>query len=347
LWAGYAAAVWSFGYGVLGLLWTLGVPGFPFGEGDIPDAREESILGAATAEGTGPWIAALGFAGAVVALGLARSRMHGLSRGGLRLLPLTWGWLTALGLAIIPDQRVLTAVAYTPVGLVGIPFGWPPMTYAEFFVKLYPWPNVNLILIVVGAVLWAAATLAFQRRTAQACLSCGRRTTHPAHWTTPVAASRWGRWAAYVAVVIPLVYALIRWSWAFGIPLTISDEFLDALHESGMVSAGAYLASFAAVGGILTLGLVQRWGVIWPRWMLGLAGKRVPPAFPITFASIVALSVLSAGVAAARLIDWSNPQELANNPFVLWPLWAPALGAATLAYYFRTRGTCRACGGRT
>lgn len=338
-WAGYAAAAWSLGYGLLGLLWTLGVPGFPFGEGDIPDARDESILGTATAAGTRPWIAALGLVGAIIGLVLARSRLH----GPLRFILLTWGWLTALALALIPDQRVLTAVAYTPVSLVGIPFGWPPLTYAEFFQKLYPWQSINLIILIAGAALWAAATVAFQRRSSRACLNCGRRAAHPSHWTTPRAAARWGRWAAYTAFVLPFTYAAIRWPWAFGIPLTISDEFLDELHRTGMVWAGAYLATFAAVGGVLTLGLVQRWGVIWPRWVLGLAGKRVPPAFPITFASIVAVSLLSAGMVMIRLADWSEPQELVSNPLTLWPLWALALGAATLAYYFRTRGTCRVC----
>jgi hypothetical protein len=82
-----------------------------------------------------------------------------------------------------------------------------------------------------------------------------------------------GRWATYVAVVIPIPYAVTRWAWALGFPLGISEEFLREGQEVGLWWAGAALA----VGGaILTLGLVQRWGEVFPRWIPFLGGKRVP-----------------------------------------------------------------------
>ncbi|GAB2517308.1 hypothetical protein [Nocardiopsis aegyptia] len=339
-WAGYAAAVWSFVYGALGLLWALGLPGFPFGVGDLPDARKESVLGFATATGVGAWIAVLGLVGAAVALLLARSHAHGVGRVAL----LGYGWAAALALiVVIPDQRVLTTLAYTPIALVGIPFGWPPLSYGEFVGLAYPWTTTNLMLCAAGGVLWAAATLAFQFRTNNACERCGR-TDRTSRWAAPAAAARWGRWAAYTAALIPFAYAATRWAWVFGFPLTISQDFLDELHANEMVWAGAYLATFGALGGVLTLGLVQRWGVIWPRWVLGLAGKRVPPIFPISFASVVAVSLASAGFVMARLIDWGDIDSVVGNPGALWPLWAAALGAATLAYHLRTRGACGECG---
>jgi len=44
-WVGYAAAVWSLGYGVLGLRWARSGAGFPFGRERDPDAdAAESIL---------------------------------------------------------------------------------------------------------------------------------------------------------------------------------------------------------------------------------------------------------------------------------------------------------------
>jgi hypothetical protein len=52
----------------------------------------------------------------------------------------------------------------------------------------------------------------------------------------------------------------------------VSGAEIDELHESGLVCAGASLAAFAAVGGVLTLGLFQLWGEVWPRWALGLRG---------------------------------------------------------------------------
>ena len=33
-WIGYVAAAWSLAYGLLGLYWTLGGAGFPFGKND-------------------------------------------------------------------------------------------------------------------------------------------------------------------------------------------------------------------------------------------------------------------------------------------------------------------------
>lgn len=340
-WTPYAAAGWSAGYGLLGLLWALGAGGYPFGEGDLPDGREESLLGATTAAGAGPWIAGLGFAGAMIALVLARSP----ARGGVRLALAGWGWASAVLLVVlVPDQRVLTTVAYTPLALVGIPFGWPPLTYAEFVDKAFPWPNVNQYVCVLGGLLWAAAALAFQRRTAGACVHCGRRTAHAHGWTSRAGAARWGRRAAYAAFLMPFGYAVVRWAWALGVPLTISEEFLDELHDSGMVWAGAYLATFAAAGGVLTLGLTQRWGVVWPRWVLGLAGKPVPRAFPLVFATTVALSLASAGSVILRLTDWTDPAEWAGSPMTLFAPWAVLLGAATLAYHLRTRPACRSCG---
>ncbi|MBZ2198657.1 hypothetical protein [Occultella gossypii] len=340
-WVGWAAAVWSLGYGLLGLLWTLGVPGFPFGAGDLPDARAESILGAATAEHTAPWIAGIGLICAALAVLLTRGRL----RGWLRVATAGAGWVVAFGLAVlVPDQRLLTSIAYLPVGLVGIPFGFPPMTYGEFFAKVAPWTTVNLAVCAIGGVLFAAATVAFGRRTASACRRCGRRDGADTGWTSRASAARWGRWAAYTGAVVPLAYSVVRWAWAFNIPVGVSEEFLVELHASGLIWGGVYLATFGALGGLLTLGLVQRWGVIWPRWVLGLAGKRVPPAFPIVFASVVAVSLASASAVVMRIIDWSNPDDWMSNPMTLWPLWSVALGAATLGYYFRTRPACSSCG---
>ena len=104
-----------------------------------------------------------------------------------------------------------------------------------------------------------------------------------------------------------------------------------------------------AVGGaILTLGLVQRWGEIFPRWMIGLAGKRVPPMLAIVPAAFVSLIVTSAGLEYVRLVftrvgipdsSWTT-----MGPEVLWPIWGVALAGATFAYYLRRRERWKHCG---
>jgi hypothetical protein len=71
-WVAYAAAAWSLNYGVLGLTWSLGGNGFPFGRDQDP-AAELTWFADATPEGGGPLIAIFGVAGATIALAMARS----------------------------------------------------------------------------------------------------------------------------------------------------------------------------------------------------------------------------------------------------------------------------------
>lgn len=341
-WIGYAAAGWSLLYGLLGLFWALGGPGFPFGDGEVPDARDESILGGVHAASAAPVVAVLGLAGAVVAVTMTRAR----PRGAVRWALLAFAWVAAFTLtAVIPDQRVLTLFGYGPV----IPLflvssaltGWPPLTLA----KVFPWQSVNLFIVVAGGLLWAGAALAFQRRTAHACQHCGRRDHQPNRpgWTRPEAAARWGKVAALAALVIPLGYSVTRWAWVVNIPLGMSPAELRELHAIGAVWAGAWLATFGAAGGVLTLGLYQRWSEVLPRWIPFLGGRPVPIWFAVVPATAVTVALASAGMTVLRLMDWTEPSQWLTQPFAYWPLWAVALGVATLGYYLRRRGQCQFC----
>jgi hypothetical protein len=240
---------------------------------------------------------------------------------------------------VVPDARALVAGAYAPVVLLGAPFGWPPGDYRA----AVPWPVLNQFLCVAGGVAWAAAAVAYQRRTRVA-PDEGPRTGAGATWTTPRAAARGGRWATAVAAVVPLVYAATRGAWALGIPLGIREEFLRRGRAGGGVWAGAALGTVAVVGAGLTLGLVQRWGEVFPRWVPFLAGKRVPPALAIVPAGLVAVLVTNAGltfwrrtVLGTTVFSLTGGDWAALAPELLWPLWGAALGAAALAYYLRRR----------
>jgi hypothetical protein len=344
-WVGYAAAAWSLLYSALGMYWALGGAGFPFGRENDPQAALSLLAGARAGTGA-PVIAALGLVGAVIAVAMTRN----VGRGTLRAAMLAFAWIIAATLVLlIPDYRLLVAVAYAPIFLLGAPFGWPP---ANFF-DVITWPVVNQFVCIAGGLCWAGAALAYQRQGRGACVTCGR-TSESSHWTTPVAAARWGRWATAVAVVIPLLYAATRWAWALGFPLGISEELFREGQATGMWWAGAALATVAIIGALLTLGLVQRWGEVFPRWIPFLAGRRVPPALAIVPASLVSILVTTAGLMFVRLTllgaigesftfvdaeDWA-----ALAPELLWPLWGVALAAATLAYYYRRRDPCIACG---
>jgi hypothetical protein len=325
----------------LGVYWTSGGTGYPFGE---RDPTQISILSQVTTEEGAPVIAILGFFATLAGVNIARARGRGVSR----TLLIGFGWtISAALLFIIPDYRVLMAVAYGVVFLVGAPFHWPPADYSD----IITWPLINQFILIFGGFLWAATTLAYARKTRFACGNCGRSDVRQTSWKTPLESKQWGRWATYTAVVIPLVYALTRWAWALGIPLGITEELLQEGQESGMWLGGAALATVSVGGALLTLGLIQPWGETFPDWIPFLGGKRVPLALAVIPATLISILITAAGVMFIRLARTGvfdrffgpgNPATYA--PELLWPIWGFALAAATLAYYYRRRGRCAYCG---
>jgi hypothetical protein len=347
-WAGYAAAAWSVTYTVLNVYWWLGGAGFPFGPENDTGA-ELTILAGARAATVAPIIAGLSGVGAVIGLTMSR----GWGSGVLRGVFIGFGLAAAVVLALlIPDYRVLTVIAYTLVIVVGLPFGWP----AEAdLLGVLTGPILNQFWCTAGGLLWAAATLAYWRRGRGACVSCGR-TDAAVGWTSPQRAARWGRWATFLAVAIPVMYAATRWAWALGIPLGISEEFLRQGQEVGLWLIGAALATLAVGGALLTLGLTQRWGEVFPSWLPVIGGRSVPPMLAVVPSMLVAVVVTSAGLMFWRvtlrgefLLGEVASLNLENAwaallPELLWPLWGAALGAAGIAYYLRRRGRCARCG---
>ena len=126
-WVAYVAAVWSLLYGVLGVYWALGGAGFPFGRENDPQAAL-SVLEGVEARTGGPIIAALGLVGALISVAMVRTR----GRGILRAVILAFAWIVGAALVlVIPDYRLLMAVAYAPIFLLGAPFGWPPSSFFD------------------------------------------------------------------------------------------------------------------------------------------------------------------------------------------------------------------------
>jgi hypothetical protein len=336
---GLLAVAWSAGYGLLGAYWWSGGAGFPYGAENDPAARL-SILGGVTQAAAAPIIAALGLIGTVVAIGMARNW-----RGrGTRAVLTGFGLVVAFSLALlIPDYRVFVFVAYTPMVLVGIPFGLDPGVLSEVLTPAM----VNQLACMAGGLLWAAASVGYWRRTGTTSRRPDRA-DDAARWTTAQSAAAWGRWATYAAAGVPIVYALTRYAWALGMPLGVGEELFRQGQETGLWLIGAALATLAVIGALLTLGLAQRWGEVFPRWMPGLGGRQVPLALAIVPASIAAVLVTNAGLMFWRTTlaggfrlgdmrltldsDWA-----ALGPELLWPLWGATLGAATLAYYLRRR----------
>jgi hypothetical protein len=183
------------------------------------------------------------------------------------------------------------------------------------------------------------------RRNAGVCVACGRR-------SSVAATRRWGTPVTIAAAIIPGIYAVTRFAWAAGIPLGIEPAFLQQMRNTGLVYAGLGLASMALLGSLLTLGLIQRWGSVLPRWIPFLGGRRVPVLLAVIPAGFVSLVAIPAGAEMIRVltvrgaggipIDWANWATI--GPTLLWIPWGLLLGAATLAYYLNHRGSCRRCG---
>jgi hypothetical protein len=109
------------------------------------------------------------------------------------------------------------------------------------------------------------------------------------------------------------------------------------------------LATVAALGALLTTGLVRPWGEVVPAWVPALGGRRVPAGLGIVPASLMAIVITSAGLAFVRVVlvgemPFRIDEWAVVGPTLLWPAWGVALGVATLAYLYRRRGRCGTCG---
>ncbi|SDR78117.1 hypothetical protein [Actinopolymorpha singaporensis] len=344
---GYAATAWSALYAGLGLFWTAGGPGFPFGPGHDP-VPIESALGSVPAAVAAPALATFGALGAVLGLAATRALAAGRTLGLAAPVFAGYAAVSALALlVVVPDRRVLMLVAYAPI-LAGV--GLCVLVTGSSMPHLGDpglWTVTNQAVFVLGGLAWAGLAVATMRRHRAACLDCGRAPGRVSRWTTPAAAARWGRWAVGVAVAVPLGYAATRWAWALGLPLGIDAEFYREGKEDGLWMAGAALGSLGILGAVLTLGLVQRWGETYPRWVWFRAGRTVPPKVAVVPATLVSVIVTSAGLEYWRLIRtpvFADQWWATMGPELLWPLWGAGLAAATLAYHLRRRGTCRTCG---
>ncbi|WP_218617681.1 hypothetical protein [Cryptosporangium aurantiacum] len=337
-WSAYAAAGWSLLYGVLGLYWTAGGSGFPFAPVH-EDRMSGSVLEGSRVEVVAPIMAVLGLLGAGVALVMARGT--GNRRVSAALIAV--GWTMAAGLTlVIPDYTLLAVLAFAPLFLVFVFTGVPGEQ--EGIGDILYWHRTNLIIVFVGGLLWAAATLVYQRRARAACGHCGRRSGAAGGGPSRQQLLRWGRWAVAVACLAPLPYEITRLAWYFGYPLGISPDFLRMMQDTpGMLEIGLGCAVASALGGVLTHGLVSGWGEVYPRWIWFKAGQRVPPALAVVPASIVSVTLVPAGLMMLWTTEMRDSWAL-YVPSLLWLAWGAGLGAATVTYHLRRRGACRHCG---
>ena len=352
-WAPHAALAWSLVYAALGVYWLVSGRGFPYAPEPVSAPSMGPLIGR-----FGPGVAwTVVMMAGIPAAAAAAAMLRGVRSRTLRPLFVIFGALLAgVLLLLMTGLNLLVMFGYIPYVVFDL---FTSAKIGRGYLKgLTQWTVVHQLLCLIGGFLWLAATVSYGRRSGGACLYCGRRAGLET-WQRPNQAARWGRIAVYVSMVAPVFYALTRVAWALGFPLGMSAEQLRRGQEGGIWISGLFLASFGLVGVVLTLGLVQRWGEVFPRWMIGLAGRRVPITLAVVPASLVSVLLVVGGIGI-----WSHLGQMVSRlaaggakgigiieevafqvgPTLLFPVWGVALALATLAYYHRRRRPCGVCG---
>lgn len=339
----FAIALISVGYLVAGISWARGGPGFPFGVARDPLAEHQSILENLSQAHGSWWVIACAGAGLVVVAAMGTS----LRSTTMAMVLVVVGAIQFVAYTLlIPDGRPLIAAAHIPILLAGKPFGWPPGVTIGSQVS---WPVANQVILMALGALWLAATVVYFRIRRRACLTCGRSTTHSETWTRPERAAVWGRQAVAAAAAVPVFYAITRLAWFVGVPLGVPQSFLDdeSADNPTIFVAGAFMASLALGAAALTLGLVQRWGEVYPRWIPRLRGRPVRPRTALIPAVVASVLLIGAGLGWVRAAThgWFPDSSGwgTTAPGALLPVWGVSLGVAAYAYYLRRRGTCPQC----
>jgi hypothetical protein len=158
-------------------------------------------------------------------------------------------------------------------------------------------------------------------------------------------AGRTARWVlrhrpaiTVVAALGPLPYALVRLTWFTPWPLLSPGDAMTA----DMRVWGIMLSLGAWAGFVMTLGLIRRWGEVFPRWMPLAAGRPVPVWFAAVPGGLVAATLCAS---AAPMLLTFGQRSLAEGLvsaviFPMW-LWGPALALAVWGYVLHRRAGSR------
>jgi hypothetical protein len=345
------AAIWSALTIALGLWWWALPDAYPFVPGNadafgtafdvVPAAAVPPALVAAGAWGlvvSGP---ARRRAALVIVTGVGYALLFGLALPGLQPVSLAGYVMAMFGPIVLAAAIVagawrrrggLTAVAVLVlVGAAGWISGIADAGVLARYVGFITasvgkfGPPSALLLLLAGGLLWGVLAV----RTALA-----QRTGRPApSWTRPESAARWGRTATLIAAACALPYGLQRLTWLTPWPVAMTADELAAHPETRL--HGLLLGLAALAGALLTIGLISRWGEVWPRWMPVVRGRPVPVAAAVVPGAIVAALFTAAALPMTLMwFDAGTPWTALVFPF---PVWGPALGAAVLAYALRRR----------
>ncbi|GAA3383865.1 hypothetical protein [Cryptosporangium minutisporangium] len=317
-----SAAAWSLCYGAFGLWWAAGGAGFPYGPSDRA-ARMGAVLVGVPARFTGVVVAFLGLTGALVGFALAARYRH-TGHGGTALRALA-ACLGGVLLLVVPDGRLLLALG-------------------------------ELMVLHPERVEAAAAHQAFCAAGGALLLWAARPSGGRRHRVLGPVSARRERRFCYLAAALPLLYAGPRLLWALGWTVGLDAATTEMVTSPTGRTRELVFAGAAAAGGLLTLGLTQRWGTRIPGAVPWLGGRRVPIPLATVPAGVVALALIGAGAtmwrALAGALLGSSPSEDALSAAnwgawlgnLAWLPWGIALAVA-VRHYRRRRITDRREGG--
>ncbi|MFC9693220.1 hypothetical protein ACFTSF_32020 [Kribbella sp. NPDC056951] len=156
------------------------------------------------------------------------------------------------------------------------------------------------------------------------------------------------RWAYRLAHAIPF-FVLPSSLWRLGLVFGSSMGMLDANGQPAYAEGfglKVYIVGLSLVSEALaltSLGLVQGWGEVVPRWIPWIGGRRVAPyaaIVPATLGGLSLIAIWSYGMRDAysgAFFYFTNTfwQYLMVGSYSLLHLWGPALLAVTWAYHRR------------
>lgn len=300
-----AAAAWSLLALVVGALWAADVVASPFGTNDPRTGEVGSYLEGLAPESTGVVAAVFGLAGILTAVAMWRAPG--------RLWPAVPAFaLGVLLLVVVPDARVIQNFAYLFFAYTGL---WDGALGAQ-------------VVAMAGGFVWMVAAA-----------------TQPeggAAWFVARGEPRWARAATYTAAALALPYAVVRLSWALGIPLGTSGNGIDEWSVPIRLGLALVFGGLPTIGAVLTVGLIRRWGERFPRWIPWLRGRRVPIWFAVAPGLVAATMIIQLGLRLTPLTvrdivtaeyDWGEWGASLPGAFIL--PWGIALGAAVYGYAVR------------
>ncbi len=157
---------------------------------------------------------------------------------------------------------------------------------------------------------------------------------------------RWANLAAHATLLVTLPSGLWRIAMGLGVPVGFTAQGLTEFGIPGWGTAYVFgLSLLAEALAFLTLGLVRPWGEVWPRWIPGLRGRRIPPLAAIVPAAAGAIALTALSFQALSGWNESGP-SIAQGSWEDSPvygivmaacyapllLWGPLLAAVTVHY---------------